>query len=86
MAGNVWEWTSSLWGEDWEKPEYKYPYDSTDGRENLEADDEIRRVLRGGSWSYYQCYARCSARYRDEPFSRDDGSGFRVVVSPISAL
>ena len=51
MAGSVWEWTSSLWGEDWDKPEYRYPYDSTDGRENLEAGDDVLRVLRGGSWT-----------------------------------
>ena len=40
MAGNVWEWTSSLWGKDVMNPEYKYPYDPADGRENLEAGDE----------------------------------------------
>lgn len=26
MAGNVWEWTRSLWGEKRGEPEYKYPY------------------------------------------------------------
>ncbi|MEN8691715.1 MAG: SUMF1/EgtB/PvdO family nonheme iron enzyme, partial [Desulfobacterales bacterium] len=50
MAGNVWEWTSSLWGEDWDKPEYRYPYDFIEGRENLKAGDDALRVLRGGSW------------------------------------
>jgi formylglycine-generating enzyme required for sulfatase activity len=25
MAGNVWEWTESLWGEDYEKPDFGYP-------------------------------------------------------------
>ncbi|MBE9508363.1 MAG: SUMF1/EgtB/PvdO family nonheme iron enzyme, partial [Chloroflexi bacterium] len=39
MAGNVWEWMASLWGEDWSKLEFKYPYNPTDGRENLEAGD-----------------------------------------------
>ena len=28
VAGNVWEWTSSLWGKDVSKPEFGYPYDA----------------------------------------------------------
>ena len=31
MAGNVWEWTRSLWGENWTKLEFGYPYDAEDG-------------------------------------------------------
>jgi len=86
MAGNVWEWTGSLWGADRDKPEYKYPYDSADGRENLKAADNIKRVLRGGSWYLDQFYARCPFRLRNNPFNGFVNYGFRVVVSPISAL
>jgi iron(II)-dependent oxidoreductase len=41
MAGQVWEWTTSIY-----RP---YPYDPKDGRENLMADES--RVARGGSSS-----------------------------------
>ena len=27
MSGNVWEWTRSLWGEDFGKPAFTYPYE-----------------------------------------------------------
>ena len=46
MAGNVWEWTSSLWGNDIGTPEFEYPYDATDGRENLSAPDAVKRLMR----------------------------------------
>jgi len=48
MAGNVLEWTRSLWGDDWGKPRYDYPYVPDDGRENPSAPDNTLRVLRGG--------------------------------------
>lgn len=83
VAGNVWEWTGSLWGGDWNKPEYSYPYNSLDRRENLKAGDRLLRALQGGSWFNYRYNVRCSARNRNLPNERDDGSGFRVVVSPI---
>ena len=89
MVGNIWEWTTSIWGSwtgDEAKMEFSYPYDPSDGRENLEAGDEILRVLRGGSWSFNQGYACCSYRCRSKPNYWDYINGFRVVVSPISAL
>jgi formylglycine-generating enzyme required for sulfatase activity len=55
MSGNVWEWTRSLWGDDWEKPSptFKYPYEPDDkDRENLAAESNIRRVIRGGAGMY----------------------------------
>ena len=72
MAGNIWEWCHSL---------YKhYPYGVDDGREDPEADG--RRVLRGGSWFYFQYGARCACRYDYHPDFRRYFIGFRVVVSP----
>ena len=75
MAGNVWEWTRSLYKE--------YPYDPKDGRENLE-DKEGYRVFRGGSFHLVvENYVRCAPRYGlHVPDLADDGGGFRVVLSP----
>ncbi len=72
MAGNVWEWTSSLY-----KP---YPYDPDDGREDPEAKGD--RVLRGGSWGDYQDFARCAGRIWVYPDLSHDNVGFRLV-SPV---
>jgi len=84
MAGNVWEWTRSLWGQDFLKPEFKYPYNATDGRENLEAGNDVLRVLRGGSFFNPRSIARCSSRGGYYPYLDWVCYGFRVVVSPIS--
>ncbi len=81
MAGNVWEWTGSLWGRDVEKPDYGYPYDPADGREALDAPDDVLRVVRGGSWYGYEGDARCAVRLWDVPVIFIDFIGLRVVVS-----
>jgi len=84
MAGNVWEWTRSLWGEDWEEPSFKYPYDPDDGREGLEAPDTVFRVLRGGSWGYNRASARCAGRHGVYPGPSYNRLGFRLV-SPVGS-
>jgi formylglycine-generating enzyme required for sulfatase activity len=83
LSGNVWEWTRSLWGEDWEKPSFKYRYDPADGRENLDAPDSVLRVLRGGAFGYDAGDVRCAYRLRYYPYGFLRDYGFRVVlVSP----
>jgi formylglycine-generating enzyme required for sulfatase activity len=82
MAGNVWEWTCSLWGENIEKPHFTYPYVREDGRENMNAPNDILRVLRGGAFSLVRWGVRCAARFGYFPFSSYRGLGFRVVVLP----
>ena len=80
MVGNVWEWTSTLWGPDWQESDFAYPYQSGDGREDLNADDTIYRIFRGGSFSDELSQLRCSARRWYAPQHVDKGRGFRVVL------
>jgi formylglycine-generating enzyme required for sulfatase activity len=84
MAGNVWEFTISLWGEHGKGPEFRYPYHPTDGRENLRANAQVQRVVRGGSFANDRQVARCAARYWCYPSFRNYFFGFRVVLSPLS--
>jgi formylglycine-generating enzyme required for sulfatase activity len=75
MAGNVWEWTRSVYKD--------YPYDSEDGREDLDAGGDVRRVVRGGAFDFPEYYVRCAFRLDgDFPDYRFWYFGFRVVVSP----
>ncbi|MCL6512421.1 MAG: SUMF1/EgtB/PvdO family nonheme iron enzyme, partial [Anaerolineae bacterium] len=68
MAGNVWEWTRSLWGKDFRKPAFKYPYRPDDPkREDLRASEDVLRVVRGGAWNGNRLYARCAYRGRYPP-------------------
>lgn len=68
QAGNVYNWTSSLY--------LPYPYNPAKS-EQPETEDE--RVLRGGSWSLSSGYARCACRGRDVPVFFNNAVGFRVV-------
>jgi formylglycine-generating enzyme required for sulfatase activity len=76
LSGNVLEWTRSLY-------QY-YPYDPADGRENLEAGDDVLRVVRGGSFYDSAGIVRCAARDSYYPNNRGGYGGFRVVVAPFS--
>ncbi|MBX3001216.1 MAG: formylglycine-generating enzyme family protein [Caldilineaceae bacterium] len=79
MAGNVLEWTQSLWGKDVQKPDFGYPYNPNDGREDIDAPDSVRRVLRGGSFRSDRLVVRCACRIRGLPGIRFNLYGFRVV-------
>ena len=76
MAGNAWEWCSSLY-----EP---YPYNADDGREDMEGSDSEGRVLRGGSCNFSGRGARCAYR-GSSSYLRRACSGFRVVASPFSS-
>lgn len=69
MAGNVWEWSGSLY-----RP---YPYDSADGREDPDAEGE--RAVRGGAYDEGLLLARCAWRNAVRPDLRAANIGFRVA-------
>jgi formylglycine-generating enzyme required for sulfatase activity len=77
MAGNVWEWCLTKGREDYKNYE-KLADQSQEG--------DSARVLRGGSWSDPDDYARCAYRYWNNPNFRGRPYGFRVVASPFFAL
>ena len=83
QTGNVWEWTRSLWGPDWQRVGFKYPYKAQDGREDSKAGDDLARVLRGGAFSNDSDNCRSAVRNRYDPHFRDVNCGFRVVWSPL---
>ncbi|MCI0709613.1 MAG: SUMF1/EgtB/PvdO family nonheme iron enzyme [Chloroflexi bacterium] len=67
MAGNVWEWTNSVYGVEQE----------------LDVEDATsRRVVRGGSWyEVSQGDFRVTDRLQNPPDGRNDGLGFRIIRS-----
>ncbi|MFP3939661.1 MAG: formylglycine-generating enzyme family protein [Thermoanaerobaculia bacterium] len=85
MAGNVWEWTRSLWGKDFSEPAFRYPYVADDGREDPEATDEVLRVARGSGRFLRAVFGRCSARVGFSPNGGGWFLGFRLLLSPVSS-
>ena len=81
MAGNVWEWTTTLYGDANGQP-YQYPYDPNDGRESSTTSTVAYHVLRGGSYLNDGSYVRSAFRGADESTQAQKGYGFRVVVLP----
>ncbi|MDA0999266.1 MAG: SUMF1/EgtB/PvdO family nonheme iron enzyme [bacterium] len=74
MAGQVWEWTRSLYR--------KYPYQSRDGRENLKTEDT--RVARGGTSSSDAEGLTATSRTPVDPGRLDTGHayfGFRCAAN-----
>ena len=82
-AGNLLEWTRSLWGEDWRKPKFIYPYDPADAlREDENAGKDVARILRG--WGYWASGAdlSCARRLRARPRQLVPQQGFSFRSCP----
>jgi formylglycine-generating enzyme required for sulfatase activity len=77
MAGNVWEWNHSIWGDSYGTPDFKYPYDPSDGREDESSGSS--RVLRGGAFNDTARGCRAAYRVRYWPGDRNHDIGFRLV-------
>ena len=72
MGGNVWEWTSTKLAD--------YPYDATDGREDLDDGDSFR-MIRGGSFRHIDTDLRAAKRGWYEPNDSRNDVGFRCARS-----
>ncbi len=73
MAGNVWEWTSTLYDG------FTYPYSTDDKRDDL-SNRTGQRVVRGGSWyDASDYYARASNRGRLGANIQDFSIGVRCA-------
>jgi formylglycine-generating enzyme required for sulfatase activity len=68
LAGNVWEWTATRYGDDYRKSE------TPEQRGSI-----MNRVLRGGSWDNNAVSARAAYRYPVRPVNVGNGLGFRLI-------
>ena len=71
MHGNVWEWCSDWYAEEYPAEDQTDPMGPTSGTE---------RVLRGGSWFNNPLSCRSGIRGKDKPDFRYYYIGFRVVM------
>ena len=77
MAGNVREWTVTQYHETM----FLYPYDPSDGRNEIVIDRNEARIVRGGSWSTVSRDVRTATRgVSPFPMDGENDIGFRVVI------
>lgn len=81
--GNLEEWTRTLWGNQWQRPESDYRLNPRGGRE-LEGVDSLpaqgKIVHRGGSFRSGQDDLYCARRGCADPESQVGWRGFRVLL------
>jgi formylglycine-generating enzyme required for sulfatase activity len=71
MHGNLWEWCEDR---------YSRNYEADSGNDPHGLQRESKRLLRGGSWSYYAKDCRCASRKGAEPSEGTVNYGFRCLV------
>ena len=74
MAGNVWEWTRSIYT--------PYPYNASDGRETVSDPATKRFTIRGGAWMSELLRLRAANRLSKKPASDFQLIGMRLVRHP----
>jgi formylglycine-generating enzyme required for sulfatase activity len=79
LVGNSWEWTRTAWMISDYRQHFAYPYDSSDGREDVSLPN-VQRVLRGGSHYSFGHHIRCAIRDVGDPTKWSDNVTFRVVM------
>jgi formylglycine-generating enzyme required for sulfatase activity len=82
MVGNVPQWTSTLWGSNVLEPRDPYPW-ASDGRDDLAANSQMRRIVRGGAAMDPPEKLRCAARASALPLTPGPFGkrhGFRVMM------
>lgn len=82
MCGNIWEWTTTLWGNERYVRAFDYPYQLDDGRDNQQADDNYYRIIRGGSFKDNRHTLRSACRDLDPPLFSLNNLGMRVILAP----
>lgn len=78
MHGNVWEWCQDAWN----ATTYKRRPNGISDPVCFSDEQDVSRVIRGGSWFGSPDDCRSALRYWGRPFNRRRDWGFRVCLSP----